>query len=329
MPTTLSLRLAFSLGLSALFACAPAGAHAPLAYAPADTAYAFASDGLPPEIAAAWIARDEALPALYLPLLERMLEQPAGQATDAAQDKRSRGLLKALRSELDGHGLAALFERWGLSQTPRAVLFGLGLRPVARIDLADPERFQGRLEALLRRAGMADAAAEIEGVRYWRFGGPGESSGPLLGLHDGQLVLSLLNSAEAEQAPLLRAVLGIETPASSLLESGGLDALNTRLGFTAGGSGFVDTRRLLAQLLELGPEAAREGNTHCRARADELLADWPRLSVGMAALSADAYRVRYVLEASPELATRLASLQGPTPGFGARAPAPLELVVGL
>lgn len=328
MSFPLSLRCSFVLGLTTLCACLPARADSPLAYAPADTAYAFATDGVPAEIADAWIERDEALPALYLPMLERMLAQPAAEAADPADAKRSRALLKALQSELKGHGLAALFERWGLARSPRAAVYGIGLRPVARIELADPARFETRLRALLRRAGMGETEAEFESVRYWRLGANADAPAFLLGLHDEQLVLALADKSEAGEGSDLRTVFGLQRPARSLLDSGELQTLNARLGFVHGGSGFVDTRRLFAELMKQAPEPSGEDSARCRASADSLLADWPRLAAGVAEFSPDHYRVRYVLEASPELVPRLAALQGPSPGTGSPAPAPLEMALG-
>jgi hypothetical protein len=328
MPFPLSLRLSFVFGLIALAACLSARADSPLAFAPADTPYAFATDGVSPEIADAWIERDEALPALYLPILERLLAQPASETADPADAKRGRALLKALQSELKGHGLAALFERWGLARSPRAAVFGMGLRPVARIELADPARFEGRLVALLRRAGIDHAASELESVRYWRLGARAEAPTFLLGLHEGQLVLTIAVTSEAGEEPDLRSVFGLQRPTHTLLDSGDLPALNARLGFVHGGSGFVDSRRLMAEMMKQAPEPTSEDSARCRARAETLLADWPRLAVGVAELSPDHYRVRYVLETSPELLPRLASLQAPSPGPGPQLPAPLELAVG-
>jgi hypothetical protein len=307
----------------ALILAAALGSHAsarpPLAYAPADTPYVFGAIEPPSaEISDAWIARDDALPRMYAPMLREWLGNTADTGADT---KQQRALLKAINAEVETRGLGELMERWGLSRQPRAALFGLGLLPVARIELADTERFREALLRFTRSAAMPLRAADIDGQAYWLLGPDSSEGGVLLALHDGQLVLSLLPRSAAEG--VLRAVLGLDLPAESVLDAGSLQALNARLGLLPQGSGYLDSARLWALISGAaeGPQAAlmrelgwalpEQVSPACEAQAQDLIQSWPRMAAGYAAIDERGYRLRYLLEAKPALVKKLEGLQAP------------------
>lgn len=307
----------------ALFLAAALGSHAsarsPLAYAPADTPYVFGAIE-PPSAAVsdAWIARDDALPRMYAPMLREWLGNTADTGADT---KQQRALLKAINAEVETRGLGELMERWGLSRQPRAALFGLGLLPVARIELADAERFREAFLRFTRSAAVPLQAADIDGQTYWLLGTDTSEGGVLLAVHDGQLVLSLLPRSAAEG--VLRAVLGLDLPAESVLDAGSLQALNARLGLLPQGSGYLDSARLwslisgaaegpqAALMRELGWTLPEQVSPACESQAQDLIQNWPRMAAGYAAIDERGYRLRYLLEAKPALVKKLETLQAP------------------
>lgn len=309
---SIALILAAALGSAA-------SARPPLAYAPADTPYVFgAIDPPSAAISDAWIARDEALPRVYAPMLREWL----GAAADTGADnKQQRALLKAINAEVETRGLGELMERWGLSRQPRAALFGLGLLPVARVELADAERFREAFLRFTRSAAMQLQTAEIDGQTYWLLGPDSSEGALLLALHDGQLVLSLL--PRSATATVLRAVLGLDPPADSVLDAGSLQAQNARLGLLPQGSGYLDSARLwslisgaaqgpqAALMAELGWIPPNEISAACEAQAQDLIQSWPRMAAGYAAIDEQGYRLRYLLEAKPALVKKLQTLQAP------------------
>ncbi len=296
-------------------------ARPPLAYAPADTPYVFGAID-PPSVAIsdAWIARDDALPRMSAPML---CEWRGAAADTGADNKQQRALLKAINAEVETRGLGELMERWGLSRQPRAALFGLGLLPVARVELADAERFREAFLRFIRSAGMQMQlqSAEVDGQTYWLLRPNTSENSLLLALHDGQLVLSLL--PRSATATVLRAVLGLDPPAESVLDAGSLQALNVRLGLLPQGSGYLDSARLWALIsgAAQGPQAAlmaelgwtppSEISAACEAQAQDLIESWPRMAAGYAAIDERGYRLRYLLEAKPALVKKLHTLQAP------------------
>jgi hypothetical protein len=325
--------LALSLLLTPLLAAAE---RPPLAYAPADTPYVFASiDPLPEHVASAWRARANRDSNLLI----QLLRAPAG---DTAESPSASGLMlqRALAAELEAAGsMAAFGEAWGLSQQARSALFGVGMMPVMRVELADAARFKEKLTALAARTGITIEAAELEEQAYWRMHGKDGGFELLVALHGGHLVVALGPAGGSER--LLRAAFGIDLPESSLLDSGALQALNERVRFLPYGSGYIDHARLWAALADPSDEQPdtefrralgwREPavGAGCQQVADLFTRSWPRLAVGYDSVDVDGHRLRYLLEATPDKVQKLRNLQAPIVDLEEARSAPLSAVMSL
>lgn len=282
-----------------------------LSRVPADTPYVFANlHPVPEPLVDRMLAMQDELLGRYRDALGR---QPAAAAGSAAA--RALQLADALLAELEGNLNRAGYARLGLRLDARAVLYGDGLLPVLRVELADGQQVSALLDRVERRAQLAAPRGRFGDVEYRRI----ELSGLnlLLGVQGNELLGALVPAArEVESLPRL---FGAERPGASLAHSGAFGQLLQDYGLPGYGDGFVDWQRLAGQLRQSGVAAGTSlasVDAACTALADALLAGMPRLVMGTVEASAVRYRVRVVAETSPAVAQVLAGLAYPVPGLG-------------
>lgn len=298
-------------------------AAAPLAYVPADTPYVMANlEPLPPDLAAMWMLQM----GMQRELLSLQLEQARQALTTAgANGKPMLDLLDALEAEFGGKTTQEQMALLGLDLAKaRYALYGLGLTPVMRIELAHPEALTQTIARIETRLGSALPQAKLGEHTYWQFG---PASAPVQGIAaviDGQLVLSATarNASEA----VLRSVLGLDRPAQSLLASGGLAEINRAYGFTSTLSAYFDSTRALtavtgamnpadqALFAALAIEQPKP-DAQCLAEYTALAQAWPRMVGGYTRLDADRADALGIFEARKDIATALMRLRAPMPGL--------------
>lgn len=298
-------------------------AAAPLAFVPADTPYVMANlEPLPAELVA--ISMQQL--GMQRELINLQLEQ-ARQALTKAGDsgKPTLDLLDALEAEFGGKTTQEQLTLLGLDPaTARFALYGLGLTPVLRVELAHPEALTQSIARIEARLGTELPQAKLGEQSYWQFG---SATAPVQGIAaviDGQLVLSAVARNASE--PVLRSVLGLDRPAQSLLASGGLAELNRSYGFTSAFSAYLDSARALAAVT--GDMSAADQalfaalaipqpkpDAQCLAEYTALAQAWPRMAGGYSRLDAGNADALGIIEARTDIATALMRLRAPMPGL--------------
>lgn len=322
------------------------GRDDPLAFAPADTPYAFGNlVPLPERLAARWMSQvDPQIPlwrkhiAMLLKLAERDIATDDGDDEDASpretpsiRAREMAGWLRALDAELEqaptGVALAA---RFGLDGSSRTAIYGLGIVPVARMTLADPSAWRAAVARLETNSGSTLQTLELDGVDAgWRFPIPETPIQAVIALLGNHLVLTL---APLDDAAALRQLLGVERPARSLADSGELQRLNQAEGFSGYGSGYLDTARLLALFrtpatpLETAFLSQFETEkpmlpAECEADVDLIAASFPRIVTGYTHIDDAGMEAIARIETSQAIAQDLMTLNAPTPGLEAAADA--------
>lgn len=306
---------------------APVAADAPLNFVPADSPYVFANiEPLPPEVIAQWQRQFADVKGLYAAQLDhyRELAKAAG-----SEDKTLDAMVEALDKEFGQLKPSEYAPHIGISPQAHAALYGLGLLPVLRIELAEPEKFRGFVTRMETAAGAPIPTAEVEGQKYWSFtsaDAPLQGVVAIVGTH---LVASL--APREATAPVLRQILGMDRPAQSAAAAGTLTALNDQYGFKPFFTGYFDTRRILAAATAApGPIEAEflkalgtpktELDPVCKAEFESIAAAWPRLLVGYRKFDASSAEVLSVLETNTEIAQALMKLRAPMPGLSAVKP---------
>ena len=136
--------IALGLASAMLVACAHKDKDAPLAFAPADTPYVLANlDTLDADTRAALLTQADAQLPSQLAQLNATADRFAEKDPDGAR------LLHALTAEFKGKTIETFAHDAGINLGGYHALYGIGLAPVARIELSDHkafDRFVDRLE---------------------------------------------------------------------------------------------------------------------------------------------------------------------------------------
>jgi hypothetical protein len=267
----------------------------------------------------------------------------------AQRDADSARLLRALIAELDGKSIEDFARGAGFDLKGRTALYGLGLAPVARVQLADTKAFEafvGRLEAAY---GQKLDSAELDGLHYRRHVFADTGTEAVLAVAGKQAVAALLPADAPE--PLLRQALGLDRPAENLQDDGRLEQLAKDKGYQPWAVGQVDLARLLplvaggrdplfAALLKAHAqrESAQTGEPvanqlkippGCEADAERIAGRIPGASFGYTRLDARHQDLRWDLALADDVGKAFAGLKVALPGLGADGGAPFDLSLAL
>lgn len=293
-----------------------------LAYVPANTPYAFANiEPVPKGYIDTVGAKFAPLAGMYEEMLGDALADLAKQPQDDLAVKVASAMLEELRGKISIAGMESL----GFSMQARSAIYGIGLVPVARIELGNQDSFRAFIARVEKRVGQAMPSASVDDQMYWKLGKAGGEVFALIALVHGDLVLSVApnNASEA----LLEQLLGLELPDDSLADAGRIDELNEKYGFTPYGSGYVDLARLVTVLVDEKTGIEREflaafgekdtpTTPECRSELLAIAAKMPRMVAGYTKFENTSMDMRMVLELEPALAKQLTRIVAPVPGLG-------------
>ena len=287
-------------------AAAKLTAPALFAHIPADTPYAFAAfDPLPP---AYWGAIGGAVKPEVEKLLDQMLQLPA---SDPPQ-KFAQGMAREFRANLNEAGLRKSF---GISADKRFALYGVGIIPVFRLELADGKALRATIERISKESGFTLPTATAGTVSYYRFeDGDGVVVAAVL---DDQVVVS--GGPKALVDPSLKYIVGGEKPQPSMADGGTLKEVTARHWFASYGSGFVDSAKMLKVVVMADLMKSATGGDSmpqtCKPQLEALAAKFPRLAFGYDEVSPTRAAMRMVLEMEPALIARMKELEVDVPGM--------------
>jgi hypothetical protein len=336
--------LALAVAGVLLAACGHKDKDAPLAFVPADTPYVVANlDVLDDDTRKALIAQADAQLPSQLAQLKAAAEDMKEKDADTAN------LLKAFIAELDGKSIEAFAQNIGLDMKGHSAVYGLGLAPVVRFELADPKAFDafvGRLETAYGK--KLDTATE-GGVTYRKHASAEAGTQVILAVVGKQMVATVL-PADAPQ-PLLRQALGLDRPAKSLQDDGRLEQLAKDKGYKPWAVGHVDLVRLLP-LAASGKdplfaamykahqhaEAAKTGepvttqpgvSPACEADATRIAGRVPSMSFGYTKLDPKHQDLRWDVALADDVAKAFAGVKVELPGLGVDGDAPMDMTLAL
>jgi hypothetical protein len=295
----------------------------PLAFVPADTPFVFANlEAMPQATVEAFLQQSD--PALQIwrsqfDLLDARL---------GADDANARGVnwLRAIGAEFKGKTLQQSIASLGLDLRGHTAFYGIGLVPVARLTLADPDAFRGFIARLEAGAGEKIPTGKVDDVDYWQLS---DGDAPLRGVLALQGRHAVITVAPVGDDAALRALLGIDRPQASMRDGAVLAALNRKYGYSPFASGYVDSARLLAlfsapvtpveaaflRALEIEQKPVLE--PVCQTELVAIAAAMPRLTIGYTTLEPKSSVSVSHLELRRDIAQDLMSLRAPMPGLGA------------
>ena len=150
-----------------------------------------------------------------------------------------------------------------------------------RVELSDPDAFRAMLARIEQKAGQSLATSHV-GEQEVRTFGDDKALG-MLAIEGGHLVFAfaLGNADEAQK----RRLLGLDRPAHAI-DPGLLADFNKQRGYLPYGSGWIDTRRVVALAAAKAAADKADGSfdATCREEFDALAAKVPRFGFGYRAL---------------------------------------------
>lgn len=232
-------------------------------------------------------------------------------------------LVLALLEELNQDPTLGGVMKLGLSPAAHGALYGLGLLPVARLELSDAAAFDAFIGRAVHKSGVRLPKLTHRGRPYYAYR-PTPGLSLLISIERGELVIALAPDAMATR--VLDAVRGDVPIGESLAATGALDKLAAAEGFTRLLVGYLDFRQAAALLLDERRPFGREvvtafGGTlpaaSCRAEVESLVALAPRWVLGATEVTARHTAGVMIIELAPLLARELMALRAPVPGVGA------------
>jgi hypothetical protein len=224
---------------------------------------------------------------------------------------------RALRDEVRGKDMASWGKEIGFDPDGRFVLYGLSIWPVARIELADPDRLRGVIQRVLAAAGAQPRQASHAGHSYWIAGNAEISF--VAAVLQREAVAAILPTRALQGA--LPVVLGLEKPAQNLGSTQVMPELLGRHHFLGWFVGYFDTRNLLdvftaQRTSELDAPlrtAAGPIAPACRSDLERLAALVPRVAFGYRKLDEAGFDAAMVLETPPDVTSALRKLHAVVP----------------
>ena len=316
--------LAVSLALAIAACGGQKGASdpdAPLAFVPAQSPYVFANlEPIPRAVSESWLRLLEPLQAGYNESLTRAREVAAGKNDPEANKMLAFMELFADKFSLEG------WEKIGFNPQGLFALYGVGVQPVMRMSLSNPDAFRafvGQVEGLI---GMPAPVAEVDGQSYWRFQPEKSPDVAVVVAIIGQQLVATLDIAHGEP---LQALLGLQRPQQSMIDGADLRGINKQYGYLDYGTMLVDSRRLIDAVVGadesastlLTRMAAAEGqpplSAACRSEFQAIAANTPRMVAGYTRLDETHQNAGVVLETENAIAQALKALAAPVAGLGA------------
>lgn len=211
----------------------------------------------------------------------------------------------------------------GIERHAAMVVFGNGLLPVIRFELADPKKFEAVIKRLEESAGDSMKTGEVDGTTY-RYAGDDEAQ-IIIGVFEGDAVFALAPANVDEDQ--LKAIVGLTPPATSIAETGRLLKISKEYGFSEYYIGFIDNLRIAAVFLEkpAGMNAVlfesveynyEDVSKTCRSEILDVVAIAPRMVVGYGEINMQQMNAKMVIELRDDIAKGLSTLSALVPGLG-------------
>ncbi len=296
---------------------------------PADSPYVMAASRRMPEKLAEKLLEGSASDIVRI---RASLDNSMGQAAD---DRLVR-LLRAMLSEFDGKMTPEGLKTLGLPINGRMLAYGLGVLPVAWLEIEDPAKVKAMIERIEANSGMKAEKLARGKIGYRRI--PMDKLVAVLAVTDEWMIFALL-PAKSEQE-LLPFALGEESPKTSLLDTGGFKDFVEQRKFLGYGDGYIDLVRLAdmflgnaeginATVLEAMGVTPEKLSPACIGFVKSQVRSVPLLSAGFTELSDSGYTITGTVETSPAVGGWLKKMAAAVPGVGIRSDAAFTLGMGL
>ena len=294
-----------------------------LRFVPADTPYVLAKPGdLPDDVMDKLDPHINAILTGYHSIIRAMLENAYAQAK---QDDAELGRYESMLSVVDElEGLMSLkgLRQAGIDRNADMAVYGVGLLPVLRLELADSALLESVIADLEEAAKHKLAVASIDGNSY-RYAGD-EEGRVVVAVIGNHLVVAVVPTGLPESQ--FKEVLGLTLPAQNIVASGDVTDIAKTYGFSDYMIGIVDFEKISAIFIDpqkgINAELlALTGFDHsslsdvCRAEIRTLSGVMPRAVSGYTTINTEDISSKLVLELRDDIARSVATTTGIVPGL--------------
>lgn len=317
---------------------------APLAFVPADTPYVIANlETLDDSTRQAMLTQADA----QLP--SQLAQMNAAADRLAAKDPDGARLMHALAAEFKDKTVESFAASAGVNLKGLSAFYGLGLAPVARVQLTDPAAFDSFIGRLETAYGKKFDTATVGSQSYRKYVSAASGTQAIVATVGKEGVAALL-PADASPA-MLRQALGLDRPQKSLADDGRLATLAKAKGYQSWLVGDLDMTRLLplalggqdpllasvmkanasAESAKTGEPVANQLQTppSCVSEASRIAARVPAISFGYTKLDAKHQDMRLDVQLADDISKSFADLKVELPGLGSAGTAPFDLSLAL
>ncbi|MFQ5982595.1 MAG: hypothetical protein ACE5KS_04385 [Woeseiaceae bacterium] len=288
-----------------------------LGHVPSDTPYVFAMvEPLPDDVADKFEPKVDAMLKTFQGMLRTIVQSQAEEDADAEQVT---ALLEELAGLLSVEGLRSA----GVDRDSTMVLYGAGLLPVMRMTLTDGDLLDAAIARMEEAADQSMAVATIAGQSYRHAGD--DKAELIIAIVEDEVVLSIVPANVSDE--LLKTVLGLSPPSSSIADTAELQKIVDDNGFLSHSVGLVDIERIVstflddqsgvnAELLALVEFDGSQLSDVCKSEIRTVSGIAPRVVTGYTEMSTDEFTSNTILELRSDIAAGLAKLSAPVPGLG-------------
>lgn len=295
-----------------------------LRYVPADSPYIFAMvDPLPDDIADMFEPKLDLMLAAYRDLLQTIVEMSAAKASDSEEADGLPDEANEVLNELAGLLSVEGFSNAGIDRNTTMVMYGSGLLPVLRMTVSDGDLLEATIARIEEKANDSMSVATIAGQSY-RFAGDDKAQLVIAVIED-DFVLSIVPTKLPEE--LLKAVLGLTLPDTSIAATGELQKIIDDNKYVHHSVGLIDIERIVAtflddqsgvnaELLALMDYDGSALDDTCKSEIRAISGIVPRIITGYTEMSVDRFTSNTIFEIRGDIAAGLATLPAPVPGLG-------------
>lgn len=318
----------------AISACGKDDAKIPLAYVPADTPYLMANlEPMDEELQDVLLSQFNAQMSAQLPQYRQTV------ASISAKQPQLASLLGAALDELDGKTIQQFAKDNGIDLRGLWALYGLGLSPVQRIPLTDSSTFNAYVTRLEDAYGSAIPSATVEGITYRHLDLDELGLQAILAVADNYAVFAVL---PVGNDAMLRMALGLERPATSVLDEQRLARVADAKGYLPYTVSYLDLTKLPALLIKgsdplLNAVLAKRITpsdddwagfpASCQADLQRLAGRMPMISFGLTELDAKRMTMQSSFDFADDIVAAFSKVAPPLPGLGAELSAPFDLAI--
>ncbi len=305
----------------------------PLAFAPADTPYAYANlEPTPKDILDHSSKQMQAIWPTIFGMYDNMLKHTG------KLDARTTRIAAAILDELRPRDSLDKLREIGFKPDGHVALYGVGLIPVLRMELGDPAAFRAMVARIETKVGEKIPTGRTGDQDYWQIGDGDVSA--IFAVQNSHFVATLW--ANGVNDTVKQALLGVTRPAKNLADAGTLQALAKQYHYTPYGEGYFDTVALVQRLadaptgtdLEIakGLKLPTEGaitDPVCKHEILDIAHKFPRIVLGVESAAPQKMKIGAQLEIETTLAQQLMTVLTAAPGTGVAAQGLLDFSVSL